>query len=233
MIPSYLDYSSVPNNFFVKSKRADGSDPYANERNLFSSLICESYNKFGVTMTYYVVSFNLSADRLNGEDNDRSIIRKFDFMAYYQLPKEDRLFSKFGIEGLDQFSVFVSKLHFNTASKFDFSKENPEANDAYMPKIGDIILAQYNNSLLEITDVKEETGMFLLSKQHIFEFICRPYRDEHLNLLASTSADMVAISPFVDKEDPFDIKNFILSAAPNIEYVPPSTEKPSDEFWNT
>ena len=231
-IPSYLDYSDVPNGFFTKTKDAQGNDPYKNERDLFSALISEAYNKHGVTMTYYSLSFNLSADPLNGEDNNRTIMRQFDTMAFFTLPREDKLWSRFGIENMDTFSIFISKRHFNSVSQFDFAKGDPIKYDPLFPKIGDLIRSQYNNFLYEVTDVKEEAGMFLISKAHVWELILKPYRDEHLSLSASTSADMGSIAPFVDKDDPFNISGFIKSKEDEVMYNPPPTEKPTDDFWS-
>ena len=231
-MPSYLDYDKVPNQWFTKTKRADGSDPYANERELFDLWITEAYNKMGVTLTYYAVSFDTSYDKLFGEDNDRRIARKFDFMAFYSLPREEKLWSKFGIEGMDSFSMFVSKRHFNTVSQYDFAKDDPTTYNSYTPKIGDIINSQYNNYYYEITDVKEEAGMFLLSKQHVWELIVKPFRNEHFNLSASTSADMGAIGTIIDTEDPFNVKDFIKDNKDEVIYNPPPTEKSDDSFWS-
>ena len=120
-------------------------------------------------------------------------------MGWYQLPREEKLWAKFGIVGMDQFSVLVSKRHFKVASQFDFAVNDPIGYGEYIPKIGDIMLAQYNGYLYEIVDIKEETGMQLLSKQHIWEFIVKPYKDEHLSLSASTSATIGYIAPYVNK----------------------------------
>ena len=231
-LPSYKAYDNVPNGWFTKTKRADGSDPYANERELFDLWVTEAYNKHGITLTYYAISFDTSHDKLFAEDNDRRVARKFDCMAFYSLPREEKLWSKFGIEGMDSFSMFISKRHFNTVSKYDPSKEEQTQNDSYNPKIGDLVRSQYNNYLYEITDVKEETGMFLLSKQHIWELVVKPFRDEHLNLSASTSADMGAIIPFIDKDDPFNVKEFVEENKEEVIYNPPPTEKADDSFWS-
>lgn len=229
---SYNKFDDVPNGWFTKTKRADGSDPYANERELFDLWITEAYNKFGVTLTYYAISFDTLHDPLFGEDNNRRIARKFDFMGFYSLPREEKLWSKFGIEGMDSISIFVSKRHFRVTSKHNFAKEEDVQYSEYIPKIGDIVCAQYNNYYYEITDVKEETGMYLLSKQHVWELVCKPFRNEHLSLSASTSADMGAISTIIQTEDPFNIKQFVEDNKEEVIYNPPPTEKPDDSFWN-
>ena len=195
---TYTRYSDVPNGWMTKTAGTQG-DPYASERELVDLLVTESFNKNGITMTYHIVTFNISADPLFGEDNNRTIERKFDVMGWYQLPREEKLWAKFGIVGMDQFSVLVSKRHFKVASQFDFAVNDPIGYGEYIPKIGDIMLAQYNGYLYEIVDIKEETGMQLLSKQHIWEFIVKPYKDEHLSLSASTSATIGYIAPYVNK----------------------------------
>jgi drug/metabolite transporter (DMT)-like permease len=46
----------------------------------------------------------VSGNKIFGEDNNRSFVRKFEFMAFYTLPREEKLWNKFGIAGMDQFS---------------------------------------------------------------------------------------------------------------------------------
>jgi len=232
--PSYLDYDSVPNNYFVRTKRADGSDPYANERDLFSLWVTESINKFGVAMTYYVVDFDVNYDKLQGEDPTRKILRSFGFMGMYSLDQaaESKLWSRFGIEGLDDITCHVSKKHFDVVSQYGMDKDNSIQYPTYNPRIGDFVRSVYNNGLMEITDVKEETGLYLQSKQHVWSLTLKAWRNEQLDVTPSTSADMPELTSIIDTTDPFDVKGFVTSAAPEIEYTPKPTEKSDDSFWS-
>jgi len=60
---------------------------------------------FGVDMIYYPVSYDVDYDRIFGEDLDRTIQRKFCVKGFYELQEEIELFSKFGIEGIDNFHM--------------------------------------------------------------------------------------------------------------------------------
>jgi len=109
-------------------------------------------------MEYYQTSYDTSYDYLFGEDNNRRFIKKFDFMVLYELPREDKMWTKFGIEGLDNFSMYCAKRHFRAASK------SPGGGPEVIPRIGDIIMAKYNDYVYEITEVAEEVALFLQSK---------------------------------------------------------------------
>ena len=233
---TYLDYTALPNGWLTKSPVTSGTDAYFSERRLFSLLTTEAYNKHGVSMIYYPVSYDINYDKLYGEDLDRKVIRKFDLMCFYTLPRVEKLWSKFGIEGMDNFSMFCSKVHFDAASQYEYTQTSATY-APYIPKIGDIIRAKYNNYLYEIIDIKEESGQFLQSPQHIFEFLVKPYLDKRLGLSATTSASMMGpgdIGNFINRTpDIFDLKSNIAEKVPAIDYTPKACEKPAiGEFWN-
>lgn len=232
-LPSYLDFPSTPQNFFVYTSGVNG-DLYKNERDLFSSFTCEAFNLRGVKLKYYVVDFNTSADKLFGEDNNRSVLRSFDFMGRYSLDQaaESKLWTAFGIQGLDDITCLVSKKHFDQVSRYNMDKEDPIIYEPHTPRIGDFVRADYNSFMYEITDVKEETGLFMQSKQHVWSLTLKAWRNEHLDVSTSTSADMPELTTLIDTDDPFDVKGFVTSASPSIEYTPSPVEKPSDEFWS-
>jgi len=204
---------------------------YNNERKVYSRMTSEAINKYGVQMEYYVTSWNVERDKIWGEDEDRKFARKFKFMGYYSLPREDKLWSKFGIDGMDTFSIFVSKLHLSGASTYDFSGTSAMY-DSHIPIIGDVVKSVYNNYLYQITEVKEEVGMFLLSKQHVWEFIVKPYFDEHISLSADTSATMIEMSAFTDRQtDIFNVTSAVDAKKPPILYVPKATELNAQDPW--
>jgi len=68
-IPNYGEVSSLPNNWLQHCRIE-----YDKERSLYDSLITEAYNKNGVCMTYYIVSFSTENQKLFGEDNNKKII---------------------------------------------------------------------------------------------------------------------------------------------------------------
>lgn len=197
---------------------------YDREKNLFSLWATEAINKYGVCMEFYQTTYDTKYDPIWGEDNNRRFVKKFDVMVYYQLPREEKMWTKFGIENMDTFSMWVSKRHFDAASN------SPGGGAKVIPKMGDIIMAKYNDYVYEITEIAEEVSMFLQSKEHIFEFIVKPFKDEGIALANDLSAS--SLSAFTNKdEDIFDIANDIDVAKEDIIYDPPPEEKPSDDPW--
>lgn len=217
----YSEVSYMPNGWMNKC-----SSNYNNERRLHDSVATEAINKHGVCMSYYVTTYDVGYDRIFGEDNNRRFVRKFPFMTYYTLPKEDKLWSKFGIEGMDSFSMYATKLHFKEASRYD--NDGNVVYASYRPKQGDIIMSEYNTYIYEVVEVKEEAVLFELSKGHYWELIVRPYRDEHMTLSSETSGTY--IKDYVSKEDIFNVAQYVTSAASAIKYSPSSTDQNVDPF---
>jgi hypothetical protein len=166
---NFDDFSRVRNSYFNTETSA-----YDLESQLYDVLLNEAFNKHGVEMYYYIVSYNTEFNRTWGEDNNRSIARKFRFMSYYELPREDESFSQFGIEDLDVFKIFISKRHFMCASKYTEEEE-------YTPKIGDIVRPTYSNKYYEVISVEQEEEMFH-QRKHAWELILKIMRDEHIKV---------------------------------------------------
>lgn len=232
---TYLEYSDIPNEYITKcvnSSYAGSVGNYNNERELFDLVVTEAYNKHGVCMDFYVTSFDKSYDKIFGEDNDRRFIRRFEIMTFFNLPREEKLWSKFGIQGMDSFSMFASKRHFWEASQFNDIQTNPKAFAPYVPKAGDYIYAKYNKFIYEIVEVKDEVMMNLLSKQHVWEFLVKPFKDEKIATTSLTSAS--PISQFTNKKtDKFDITQTINDKKEAVKYQPKPTEcNPKDPWGN-
>jgi len=230
---TYLQYSDIPNEYITKcvnSSYAGSVGNYNNERELFDVLVTEAYNKHGVCMDYYVTSYDKSYDKIWGEDNNRRYERRFQIMAFFNLPREEKLWSKFGIEGMDSFSIYVSKRHFWESSQYNDIQTNPKAFAPYIPKAGDYIFAKYNKYCYEIVEVKDEIMMNLLSKQHVWEFLVKPFKDEKIATTSITSA--APIADFTNKKtDKFDIKQTIDDKKTSVNYQPKPNECESRDPW--
>jgi hypothetical protein len=160
---------------------------YNNEKLLLDLLTTEMYNLHGVCMTYFTVSFNTSANEIWTEDGDRVINRFFNIMTMYDLPKEEELFTKFGIAGLDNFHIYISKRHFQVASKYS-SKGTPNIHQSITPRIGDLLRANYNNYIYEIVSVKD-TEMQFAQAQHTWDIIVSPFKNNNISTQICNSQD--------------------------------------------
>lgn len=168
---SYDTYSALPNNYFVKATSA-----YDNERELYEVLQMEGYNNYGVDLTYYPVSGSTSADRVFGEDVNQVIVRRFDLKGHYELPAENKIFSLYGMLGVDLVFIWVNKLHLEYTSTFS-SSGTSGTHSPYSPLIGDILRAHYNGKFYEVMMVKEEDEMFLQGK-HSWLLVVKEMRDK-------------------------------------------------------
>ena len=200
---------------------------YNKDRELFKVLMCENFNIYGTNCIYYPITFDTDYDKLFGEDNNRSIIRKFEIKTYFSLPKEEENYSVFGIEGLDVFDMYISKKHFDVASKLHvdanlFPSVSASLKDIYpsdRPNVGDIIYTKYNNKYYEILDVGEEDEMFLQYK-HSWTLRVKEAKNEHLSLSATTSASMSDINDdLITREDITRLNDYISSADDNVLYT--------------
>jgi hypothetical protein len=226
--------SYMPNEFFQFHQ----NPRYDADRHLYSDLMAEGFNIYGTPMMYYAITYDTTYDPLFGEDSLRRISRKFPIKAMYELPPEEELYQKFGIEGLDNFEMHVSKKHFGEASKYDTSgvelfpsqynqgKEN--AYSEYTPKAGDILRAEYNNTYYEIVEVHEEEQMFLQGK-HAWKFRVRVFRDEKFTYTSATSAAMTEISAVNDVDDILKANEYVDTVSADVLYEPESTEESSQQ----
>ncbi len=215
----YDQYSDLPdNNYFVEC-----TSNYDPDRTLYRSLATEAINQKGVKLTYYVSTYDTTYDQFYGEDVNRFYTRTFDFMGYYELPKEVERWSMFGIEGLDNFKMLVSKDHFSVVSSAT------GITSAYNPKVSDVIYAQYNDIYYELLDVGEEEEMFL-NRKHTWVFTVRPFRDNNVSLSATVSA--TDLSAYTDQTtDLFDISGAVANEKDEFLYNVSTTEESIDGIW--
>jgi hypothetical protein len=217
-ISEYDQYPACPRDIFGDWFQED-KPIYDSEKELFAMLHMESFNMFGVPMYYYAASYNTSANKIFGEDNNRRFTQSFDIMSYYRLPREDKLWSKFGIEGIDEITMYISKEHFQyvTSSTGGYS---------YIPKTGDIIKAKYNNYYYEIVAIKEEASQFLQSKRYVWELIVRPFKDAHIiNMISGDPIGTVTNKT----TDLFDRVQAINAKMSGIAYQNKPCEKPAND----
>jgi hypothetical protein len=202
------------------------SDQYQNDKDLMSVMINEYYNKYGVCMEYYITTYDTNYDRIWGEDNNRCYIRNFQFMCYYNLPREDKIWTKFGIEGTDEVTIWMSKRHFQAASI------DPNTGISYeRPQVGDIIKSEYSTYFYEITEVSEDIGQYFQSNQFIWELTVRTMKDEYICTAPSLSGSDIAM--VTNLNDIFNIDDNIDIEKEDIIYVPEKGEQPkNDPFGN-
>jgi hypothetical protein len=96
----------------------------------------------------------------------------------------------------------------------------------YVPKTGDILQSKFNKYLYELVTVKEESMMIHLSKRYVWEFIIKPYIDEHHTFDDAAGTSLDNIKPFVDATDILKVNAEAQVAAANVDYVPRSCEYP-------
>jgi hypothetical protein len=120
------------------------------------------------------------------------------------------MFNQFGIEGVDNFEMYVSIMHFKQASQLLYTG-NPNSGqvfEIYEPKAGDVIKSEYNDMFYEIIEVKETEEQFL-GTQHTYTFIVRKYQDNHISISADTSATMLDLDEVTDQVDILEINDVI------------------------
>jgi len=205
---------------------------YDSNRDLIAIMMTEQYNHAGVKSEFYITTFDTSYDERFGDDDDRRIIRKFELMVWFQLPKEDKTWSMFGIEGLDNFTMYCSKLHFDEASTCD-ATGNPQTHEMHVPQIGDIIKVAFNNFIYEIVDVKEEDLMSYQSKRYAWSFTVKPFVNEKQGVEDLPEDDEVRRA--VEANDIFDVADVVRVASSKINYEPSSqgdVEQDPFGYWD-
>ena len=167
------------------------SECYANESKLIDDLTTEAINFAGVQGFWYVVDYSLENEKVFGEDNSRTVVRKFPFMfAIEGLPIDDRKWTKFGIEGMDNFHITVAKTGFAQASQRDSDGMTP-AFKARNPHSGDIVQSTHNNVFYRVLDVKDK-GDTTLQRAHSFDCILTPLEMCHHNIDPRLKNDILA-----------------------------------------
>jgi hypothetical protein len=223
--------SSLPNEFSMNME----SSCYNNLSSMYDSILTQAFNTYGNSCEYYVLSYSTSKDPIFGEDDNRSILRKFPFKAYFELPKEENIYAKFGIEDMNNFHMYISMNHFASASRLASSatslyvSAHEPVYGSYEPKVGDLVKVESNCRFYEIVNIVKEEERFL-NREHTYDIIVRKFIDKSYGYSPSTSADMIDISAVNDIDDIFDITDLIdLSATSTTNYIPVSGETSSEQ----
>lgn len=222
---SYEEYSALPNQSFFQEE----TEFYDRESRLFDLLYTEAINMHGVPMIYYVNSYNVSYDKLFGEDNNRNILRNFNVQAYYELPNETEMWNNFSIEGIDNFHIQITMRHMEAASQYN--SRGIRKFQSYTPKQGDFLKAKYNEYFYEIVTVKQQVAQFL-KRQHVWDLIVRPMRDEKLSVSAEIPVDDY-IRNVQAINDIFDTKQEVEREKPRDLYQPESGETSPDPLFGS
>ncbi len=223
---NYEEYSAMPSSNFFQEETQD----YDRESRLFELLYTEAINMNGVPMIYYQNSFNTSYDKTFGEDNNRNILRNFNVQAYYELPNEDEMWGQFSNFGIDNFHIQITMRHFEAASQFN-SQGTAKVYPAYIPLEGDYLKAKYNDYFYEITKVKQQVGQFL-KRQHVWDLIVKPMRDEKLSVSASIASDDF-IRNIEAIEDIFNVSASVEREKPIKLYRPVDGEVSEDPLFGS
>lgn len=215
-VKSFLDYSSLPNKDLLRC-----GDVYNNERKFFQYTQLEANNKFGLPCTYYKVLYDVHSNPIFGENSNMIISEMFkNVMVYCQIPRETKRWSKFGIDYIDNFPMYCSKIHFDHIS------------NSYIPQMGDYIMMDFNSNLYEIVEIKEEQAGYLQSKQYSWNFIVRPFKVKSNVMLANNLKDS-PISEYIKVKDIYDITNPVNIKAETVMYKPKIGEKPQNNPWQS
>ncbi len=104
--------TGLPNSWLYK-----GQDYYANERKLYDQISTEMINHHGMVAEYYLTSYDVKYDKFFGEDLEREVERKFDFMFHSdEMPEPMYAQTGWGLWADDTFTIHITKTHFTEAS---------------------------------------------------------------------------------------------------------------------
>ena len=133
----------------------------------------------GTFTKYYVTSFEPYSDPLYKEDGNRTVERMFDFPVILTFQPENELYSRFGVQPMDQFDAYIHmdlfyELNYANLQKYcvqpacDPSTHNPEyyqrgydnfsyhgySSQQMIPKAGDLIKIEAFRDLYRIESVQ-------------------------------------------------------------------------------
>ena len=132
------------------------NDCYGSEAALMASLTSEAYNKYGLSVYYFVKEHDTKFDPLYGEDQLENVKRRFALQVYADnIPQLQKQYQLQGMIYTEIVEVQCTIQHFAEASRYDWKTENPTAYDSIVPKIGDLMYFKYSDLYYEVLNVKE------------------------------------------------------------------------------
>jgi hypothetical protein len=165
-------------------------DLYDNrEHNLFQSFIMEFTDIGGIQIKYYIRDANIADyDVLYGEHQYYGFLDPKTTKILYDVEDEPQMWSPFGVWGTDVVTSFIPMGTFYR-----------DVSNLVDPKIGDVIVTEWNSRHYEIAHVDSDDKIFQLKKQ-IWVIIMRPYRFSEQSDEASTLSQMPSISAAGENE---------------------------------
>lgn len=219
----YFSSNPFPNSYFQIQPQ------YSADKLLYDSLCAEMYAKKGVPSKFYVTSYDISDfNDIFGEDINVNVNRSFDVMIFLELPNHEEIFSKYGIEGLDNPIAYCSIAAFTKASEYILSgTEYISAFAPVIPKANDIIKPTYSETFYKIVNVKVEQNQFLQAN-HSYRFTLKVMGDEHMTVDPTLSGDSIAT--LQDIQDIFNISGAIDAEKGAVLYDDSGETRSGDEF---
>lgn len=179
----------------------------ANEQELYNVMTTDAFNKFGVKLMYYPVSYNTSFDKVFGEDRNRFIERAFKIAGYTEeLKQEDTSYSIAGITLKTVNKFYISITHFDDASTYNYNTSGYYPSLKILP--GDIIRTIYSGIFWEVVNVTTSVNRFLNST-HVYTVIVKVYTDDKITLRTNSPTLLLdpitsVCAPEVSATIPFD-----------------------------
>ena len=187
------------------------NDCYGSEAALMASLTSEAYNKYGLSVYYFVKEHDTKFDPLLGEDQLENIKRRFALQVYAEnVPQLQKQYQLQGMIYNEIVEVQCTIQHFTEASRYDWKTENPTAYDSIVPKIGDLMYFKYSDLYYEVLNVKDfAEGTTFLSTPITYKFSLRVWRNSHENVdeLNVNDDNMEHLRSYVELGETFNVEH--------------------------
>lgn len=205
------------------------------------SITDEELGAYTLKMRYYPVTFNTSYDKVLGEDQLQYIERRFNFKGYTNtIPSYfPNKYQIQGIMGEDTIQVNVGKNSFQYFSTYGWTENDKEVNtpevyEGMIPRIGDVIYLEANDTFYEVFDVNYYNQAFN-QRVHSFTLTLRYYTDNKYTISAEapmfsgdTSDPIYKVAQsYVRNQEPFTdylkMNDQIINATANSSYYFPAS----------
>lgn len=187
------------------------NDCYGSEAALMASLTSEAYNKYGLSVYYFVKEHDTKFDPLLGEDQLENVKRRFALQVYAEnVPQLQKQYQLQGMIYTEIVEVQCTIQHFAEASRYDWKTENPTAYDSIVPKIGDLMYFKYSDLYYEVLNVKDfAEGTTFLSTPITYKFSLRVWRNSHENVdeLNVNDDNMEHLRSYVELGETFNVEH--------------------------